>query len=32
VVGAGALGDNLQLWYQALADWVGGRVGDVPAP
>jgi pilus assembly protein Flp/PilA len=32
VVGAGALGDNLQDWYQALADWVGGRVGDVPAP
>jgi Flp pilus assembly pilin Flp len=30
VVGAGALGDNLQDWYQALADWVGFRITDVP--
>jgi pilus assembly protein Flp/PilA len=30
VIGATALGGNLQLWYQALADWAGRRIGDVP--
>jgi hypothetical protein len=25
VIGAGMLGDNLQRWYQALADWAGDQ-------
>lgn len=25
VVGAGALGTNLNDWYQAVADWVSGQ-------
>ena len=31
VVGAGLLGTNLNGWYNALAGWVGGMTGRVPA-
>lgn len=31
IAGAGALGTNLNNWYQAVADWVGAQAGAVPA-
>jgi pilus assembly protein Flp/PilA len=31
VVGAGLLGTNLNGWYNALAGWVAGMTGNVPA-
>ena len=31
VLGAGALGTNLQTWYNTLAQWVGRRAAAVPA-
>ena len=31
VVGAGLLGTNLNGWYNALAGWVAGMTGSVPA-
>lgn len=30
VIGAGALGTNLNAWYQAVADWVGTQSAAVP--
>jgi Flp pilus assembly pilin Flp len=31
VIAAGALGTNLNDWYQALADWASRRAGDAQA-
>jgi len=30
VLGAGALGTNLNTWYQNMADWVSDQAGNVP--
>jgi Flp pilus assembly pilin Flp len=30
LVGATALGTNLNLWYQGIADWVSGAEASIP--